>query len=234
MPIQKNIFQTWWTSDLPAGVQSIVDRTIALNPDFIHYLYLDADMDEFVHVNYPGRISEAYDRLNIIVAKVDFWRYLVLYKYGGVYLDMDSAIDKPLAELIRPEDQAIITAEGNPGLYVQWGLIFAQGHPILGRVIDLVVSNIETNRYPNDVHKMTGPTVYTEAIEEMCKTMMPHSSVSVDTDATYKLDEHDWTVRVFSIDYRPFLRFKHEHFYTLYTGKYHWREEVQIKPLLMG
>ena len=44
-----------------------------------------------------------------------------MYKYGGVYLDMDSSILKPLRELINDDDNAIITtAEGNPHLYVQW------------------------------------------------------------------------------------------------------------------
>ena len=57
-------------------------------------------MDNFVNQHFIGEISELYNKLNIIVAKVDFWRYLVLYKYGGIYLDMDSSIDKPLNELI--------------------------------------------------------------------------------------------------------------------------------------
>ena len=90
---------------------------------------------------------------------MDFWRYLALYKYGGVYLDMDSSIEKPLDDLIKPEDEAIITAEGNSGLYVQWALIFSKGHPILKKTIDLVVTNIKNNNHPNDIHKMTGPNV---------------------------------------------------------------------------
>ena len=88
-------------------------------------------MDKFVNDNFKGEIADCYNKLNIIVAKVDFWRYLVLYKYGGVYLDMDSSIERPLHELINDEDEAIITAEGNPHLYVQWALIFSKHHPIL-------------------------------------------------------------------------------------------------------
>lgn len=66
-------------------------------------------MDRFVNTHFTGIIADSYNRLNIIVAKVDFWRYLVLYKYGGVYLDMDSSIDVPLDTLINEEDEAIIT-----------------------------------------------------------------------------------------------------------------------------
>jgi hypothetical protein len=80
---------------------------------------------------------------------------------------MDSSIEKPLDELIQYNDEAIITAEGNPGLYVQWALIFSKGHPILKKTIDLVVTNIKNNNHPNDIHKMTGPSVYTKAINEV-------------------------------------------------------------------
>ena len=90
-----------------------------MNSEYSYYLYDDNDMDNFVNENFSGEIVECYNKLNIIVAKVDFWRYLVLYKYGGIYLDMDSNIEKSLNELINDEDEAIITAEGCPGLYVR-------------------------------------------------------------------------------------------------------------------
>jgi hypothetical protein len=49
---------------------------------------------------------------------------------------MDSSIEKPLNELINDDDDAIITAEGNPGLYVQWALIFSKQHPILKKQLN--------------------------------------------------------------------------------------------------
>jgi len=101
-----------------------------LNPSYDHHIFTDKEIDKFVKKNYDKGIVECYNKLNIIVAKVDFWRYLLLYKYGGIYLDMDSTILKPLDELINNHDEAIITAEGNPNLYVQWALIFSKNHPI--------------------------------------------------------------------------------------------------------
>ena len=32
------------------------------------------------------------------------------------------------------------------------------------KTIELVVDNIKNNRYPHDIHKMTGPTVFTRAV----------------------------------------------------------------------
>ena len=42
-------------------------------------------MDKYVNDNFPGEIADCYNRIQIIVAKVDFWRYLILYKEGGIY-----------------------------------------------------------------------------------------------------------------------------------------------------
>jgi mannosyltransferase OCH1-like enzyme len=60
----------------------------------------------------------------MIVAKADFWRYLVLYKYGGVYIDIDSSIDVPLDSFINGGDCAILSSECGRETFTQWALIF--------------------------------------------------------------------------------------------------------------
>jgi mannosyltransferase OCH1-like enzyme len=232
--IEKNLFQSWHTKDLHYYLQDKIERFKYMNPGYTYKLYTDDDMDNFVNENFPGEIAECYNRLNIIVAKVDFWRYLILYKYGGVYLDMDSSIEQPLATLIKDEDTAIITAEGNPNLYVQWALIFAKEHPVLKRTIELVVDNIKNNRYPNDIHKTTGPTVYTRAINEihneLFNSIINHSEIKKNTDITYKKDTISY--RVYGIDYSGHFCFKHDLADFLYNGKKHWRIEEKEKNLL--
>jgi mannosyltransferase OCH1-like enzyme len=233
--IEKNIFQSWYTRDLHPLIQSKINKYIELNPSYKHHLFLDEDMDNFVNENYKGEIADSYNRLNIIVAKVDFWRYLVLYKYGGIYLDMDSSIDAPLDTLINENDEAIITAEGNPGLYVQWALIFKKEHPILKNVIDRIVDNIKVNRHPNLIHQMTGPTVYTEGINsihsELFDEIIDHSAINNNTDITYS--KNDISYRIYGMDYKPYFTFKHNVCGYLYTNKKHWTQEQQEKQLLI-
>ena len=232
--IEKNIFQSWYTKDIHPLLQNKINIFKNLNPDYSYYLYNDNDMDNFVNDNFNGEIAECYNKLNIIVAKVDFWRYLVLYKYGGIYLDMDSSIEKPLNELIKDEDQAIITAEGNPNLYVQWALIFSKGHPILKKTIDLIISNIKNNSYPNDIHKMTGPSVYTNAInqihKELFNNIINHQDIKKDTDTTYR--KNNISYRLYGIDFGSYFTFKHNLIHLLYNNKKHWRQEQKEKCLL--
>ena len=232
--IPKNIFQSWFTKDLHPVIQAKIDEMKKLNPDYNHTIYTDEDMDNFVKEHYPGTIYDCFSKLNIIVAKVDFWRYLVLYKYGGVYLDMDSSINISLKDLINDDDECIITKEGNPNLYVQWALIYNANHPILKKVIDLVVDNIQNNSFPNDIHKMTGPTVYRNALCHIHKNLYDEdlnwSQIHDWTDKTY--EKNNIKYRIFSKDYKRMLSFKYREANLLYINKKHWRTEEKQKPLL--
>jgi mannosyltransferase OCH1-like enzyme len=83
-----------------------------INKTFEYKLFDDTDMDNFIKNNYNKEIYNCFNSLNIGAAKADFWRYLILYKTGGVYLDIDSIIYGNLNELL-DDECAIITRENN-------------------------------------------------------------------------------------------------------------------------
>lgn len=232
--IPKNIFQSWYTINLDPAIQSKIDTFKSLNPNYNHKIYTDEEIDSFVNENYKGEIADCYNRLNIIVAKVDFWRYLVLYKYGGIYIDMDSCINISLDTFIKEEDEAIITSEDNKILYVQWALIFNKNHPILEKTIEMIVQNIKDNKYPNDIHKMTGPYIYTEAInsfhESLFNEKMNQNNIDSNTDITYK--KNNISYRIYGIDYNGKFTFKYPESDLLYVNKKPWRTDQAEKQLL--
>jgi mannosyltransferase OCH1-like enzyme len=232
--IPKRIFQTWSPKEVDPVLLNWIERTKAMNPGYRHFLFNDSDREEFILREYPGEIAECYQRLTIGAARADFWRYLVLYKYGGVYIDLDSEIKKPLDMLIRPDDEAIISVEGNPFNYVQWALMFRAGHPLLKRTIDLVVDNIKTNRYPNDISAMTGPVAFARAIGAEVKEKgysLVHEQVNRNTNERYGTRGESF--RVYGIDYGEFFNFSnHEIHKCMLKGKLHWTEEQRLRPLL--
>jgi hypothetical protein len=78
------------SAGLPPKMYACVRNNLLLNRvgvDCIHYLFNDADCREFIAREYPPDVLMAYDRLIPTAFKADLWRYCVLYKYGGVYLD---------------------------------------------------------------------------------------------------------------------------------------------------
>ena len=76
---------------LPPKMYECVHRNLTMNcvgVDCIHYLFNDADCRAFIMNEYPPDVLMAYDKLIPTAFKADLWRYCVLYKYGGVYLDV--------------------------------------------------------------------------------------------------------------------------------------------------
>ena len=214
MPIPKIIHQTFKTAKLPLITRWHISRLRKNNPDYTYAFYDDAQIETFLNRYFDKDTLELYRLLNIGAAKADFFRYAVLYIKGGVYLDVDSSIKGSLNDFIRAEDQAIISHERNPGLYVQWALVYEPGHPFLKKTLEFILENIRENKYPNDVHKMTGPTVYSAAIDACLKEdpAVPH--------------------RILGFDYNGHLKFKYPLSKLMYNKGEHWKKLQQTRPVL--
>ena len=233
MPIPKHIYQSWHSKTVHPNVQKhIIDVLKAQNPEYTHEIYTDEEIDKFVQENYDGEILECYNKIDIIVAKVDFWRYLILYKKGGIYLDIDSSINKPIHTFVREEDDALITREGNKLFYPQWGMFFCEKHPILKKTIELVVDNIKNNRYPHDIHKMTGPTVFTRAVNIISngKDIVSNCTFYGNKDGVYDIEDKKY--RISGVDFNGNLSFLHRFWKPSRGGKVHWVDQQKRKSIL--
>ena len=82
------IYQTWHSQNLPPKMAACVDKLKRDNPEFEHHLYDDASCRAFIKDNYDNEVLNAYDQLVPGAYKADLWRYCVLYKTGGIYLDI--------------------------------------------------------------------------------------------------------------------------------------------------
>lgn len=192
MAIPKVIYQTFKTCQIPLLTRFYIWRFLKRNKGYRWEFYDDERLDAFMRNSFDERVYKAYSRLQIGAAKADFFRYAVLYIHGGIYLDLDSDILGRLDHVIRPDDVAVLAKEKSHIFYAQWALIYDKGHPFLKETIDLMVRNIEENRYPHDVHAMTGPTVYTEAIRNV-----------LDRNA-------DVPYRIIADEYKGLLQFKYK------------------------
>uniref|UniRef100_A0A6C0HCH7 Glycosyltransferase n=1 Tax=viral metagenome TaxID=1070528 RepID=A0A6C0HCH7_9ZZZZ len=82
------IYQTWHTKDLPPNMQKCVDKLKREHPDYEYHLYDDTDCRNFIKDNFDSSILHAFDTLIPGAYKADLWRYCILYKKGGIYLDI--------------------------------------------------------------------------------------------------------------------------------------------------
>lgn len=88
MIIPKLIHQTWKTNDIPKKWLSFTYKVKALNPDWQYKLWTDEDNENFVRNEFP-EFYPVYMGFSKNIMRADVIRYLIMYKIGGVYLDLD-------------------------------------------------------------------------------------------------------------------------------------------------
>lgn len=216
MSIPKVIYQTFKTSSLPFVTRWHISRFRKKNCEYSYEFYDDQRIEQFLTDEFDQNTLELYKKLNIGAARADFFRYAILLKKGGIYLDIDSAINGKLSDLIRPDDNAVLSLEKNEICYIQWALFYEAGHPFLEKTMEIVLENIRNNKFPHDVHHMTGPTAYTLAVKECLK------------------NKPDVPYRLVGPDYNRQMKFKYRMSkFFLYTKKSeHWKK-LQISSSVL-
>ena len=179
------IHQTFYTKVLPNDIVNIIKKNKLICPGCKFVFYNDNDCDNFIRKNFDIRTYNAFKRINDCYGamKADFFRYCVLYKIGGIYLDIKSSIHFPIFSIIQPNDICLLDLprnyeepwRTNSPTYEQWLLMFAPGHPYLLTMIELMINYIETKYEPKIVGipvlnskqkilNVTGPDAFTKAI----------------------------------------------------------------------
>ena len=89
----KSYISNMKTQNIHKNIYKLHNKMLKENPEYQQIIYTDDQMFDFVKSNYDNNIFNYFERINNIVSRADFWRYLILYKNGGVYLDIDSIIE---------------------------------------------------------------------------------------------------------------------------------------------
>jgi len=164
--IPKIIYQTWHSVNLPPKMTECVERLKLDNPDFEYHLY-DNDMcRKFIDDNYDKDVLNAYDQLLPGAFKADLWRYCVLYKTGGIYLDIKFQCESgfSLNDIISHNYYIREYNHRGTGLYnhiVYTGCISSfPKNPIFIKCIKQIVENCRTKFYGTEHTSPTGPYLF--------------------------------------------------------------------------
>ena len=139
------------------------------SPRFRYYFFTDAMCDAFMKEHYYGTIYDAYLKLPMAVMKADLWRYCVIYKYGGIYADVDTVCEQRPELLIKDGAQLCLAPEPDCPYFCQWVFAAPPGSPIMKAIIDLSVKRIHDQaefKGQDLIHYLTGPALFTDAIDQ--------------------------------------------------------------------
>ncbi len=87
-------------SRLPLLYEAARVNAMALNPDFEHLLFDREKIDCFVKTQFP-EYQEVFASFLFPIQRLDFFRYLAIYRLGGFYMDLDVFLARGLKSLLK-------------------------------------------------------------------------------------------------------------------------------------
>ena len=165
MRIPPVIYRTWTTRELPRPFQEAWNFTRDHNPRYEQCLFTDRDMNAFMrqhylhHAIWGNRVFDAFHSISAVygTARADLFRYALLFRTGGIYMDVKSAA-RNISAIVSPDD-GFMTAHWPHasivrlwsflhlrklrGEYQQWWLASSPGHPAMMAVINMTLNRVE-------------------------------------------------------------------------------------------
>lgn len=169
--VVKRIHQIWvGPNAIPEKSLEFIAKIKELHPDYEYKLWTDVDLTEenFSNLSYINSTP-------VYAQKADIMRYEILYKHGGIYLDIDFEVFKPLDSLLT-HDFVVCNEDGSINDYMSIGFIYSiPGLQDLKNCID----NIHTCPLGGKVNvsTATGPSYFRRCINLANARVLPTNTM---------------------------------------------------------
>lgn len=136
LSIPKRIMQTWKDNDVPDRWKSSPKSIQNHMSEWRYKLMTDKDNREFVQRYFPDFLG-TYDAFPHPIQRADAIRYMYLYIKGGIYMDLDYEVQRPLDDLFESSSDLYFVESGNVGSYITNSFMACKPrHPIWLSVIE--------------------------------------------------------------------------------------------------
>ncbi len=163
--IPRIIIQTWKSDFIPEKYVKEIQSLYNFNPNFTFIFFNDDDIETFLSTKYPNYLK-VYNELPVKIQKIDFFRYIAVYHYGGFYFDLDITGKMSLDNLLNfkcifPIDQHLnceksykrIQSFCDKNMHIllgQYALASVPRDPFIAKLVNTICDNID---YYNEVYK---------------------------------------------------------------------------------
>jgi mannosyltransferase OCH1-like enzyme len=192
------VYRSWITNDIKRGMYNAVMDTIKLTPEFDNYFYSDVECLKFIEENFEPDVAKAFRSLRPGAYQSDFWRYCILYKKGGVYINIPIILQIPLIDVIK-ETPLLFIKDHISGQQICtgvdggiWNGLMASppGNDIFKRCIDEIVETCKHKKYwknPIDITVCTlSRQLYNTYGADFIKSLPSEHIVLPSKEFTYK------------------------------------------------
>ncbi len=126
-----------------------------------YYFHDDEAINRLFRMNFPE-----FPHMQLVLRhcvknptiKADLWRYLVLWVYGGIYADLDTAPAKFNASTIQDDDDGLFVVE-QYHILSQWFMALSPNHPLMYYAIQHTLQNLleADDTLKSGAHLKSGP-----------------------------------------------------------------------------
>lgn len=136
--IEKIIHQTWKSTDIPQHYVKWIKTWTKNHPDWKYMFWTDESARKLIADKYSNLLP-AYDSYLENIRRADAMRYVILYEYGGIYVDLDMESLRPLNSIVRkyscilpqePYEHPIIDSNFEH-LVINAFMACKKGHPLM-------------------------------------------------------------------------------------------------------
>ncbi len=174
--IPKNIIHFFHDKNkLPEQLKQTMTITRQNNSDF-DLVYADDDfMYDFIHEKYNDDILTIYKLNQIPASRSDMARLMLLYEYGGFYLDVSMELQSSLNTITTHDAEIILVQRDDSPKYKNCPEKAHVINGIIGTIpnsefiewcIHRAIENLTTGKYNNKVWWATGPRILNDALEK--------------------------------------------------------------------
>ena len=174
-------------SKIPYEIKYDIMSVISKNPNYTHILWNNFKIRKFLNDKYYD-LFLLYDKLELMIQKIDLAKYIILYHFGGIYVDADVRSIKSFDIFFNTFKNSGIYFSKMPKFkliekyltkkfynfkyekdFINNGIIISKpNHKFLLVIINLIKNNINKNNKKNsflqNVFNLTGPSFITNTI----------------------------------------------------------------------
>ena len=142
--IPKIIHQIWFQgeSKIPEKLNKYKEECKKVNKEHQYYIWDDAMIKRLLKDNYPDYLK-TYNAFPLMIQKIDFAKYVILYHYGGIYIDMDVRCLKNISSLTKKFEGNDMILAPSPGVPYQL-------YNLMTQIVFKFSSNSTSNEYYNN------------------------------------------------------------------------------------
>ena len=144
--------------EVPSGLYHTIMHNIRINPEFEYKIYDYNSALKVLETEFGKEEVDAYTATDSYQIKTDYFKYALIYKYGGIFLDIKYICYTKFIDLLKYNDVFYVQINRNDDIELSL-LVSHNQNPAIKNAFNLATKNLKYHNYCDEAKKITGGAV---------------------------------------------------------------------------